>query len=308
MNQAAQARRALAEQVAAGYALTPKVAAVALAGSVARGWADRHSDIELDVYWAEPPTDADRIAPITRTGGHIDIFWGTPPSEQAYQAIFAHTGGKISQLWPYESDEWSEHYYIQNITIGISGFLTTTIDHYLHGVLACHDTSDERQMRLAAIQHAVPLHGTPLLHQWQARAAQYPHELTVAFIREQLSFDDRWWAIDMWVERDAHLAYIDLLHHMQVKTLRILLALNHIYLPDPQFKWADRLIEQMVIRPEHVGVRLKEVFKLEPTAAVQAMEAIFYETLGLVQRHVPEIDVAFVERWYRQRRPVNVHL
>lgn len=35
------------------------------------------------------------------------------------------------------------------------------------------------------------------------------------------------------------------------------------------------------------------------------MEAIFYETLDLVQRHVPEIDVAFIERWYRHRRPVN---
>jgi hypothetical protein len=38
---------------------------------------------------------------------------------------------------------------------------------------------------------------------------------------------------------------------------------------------------------------------------VSAMEAIFYETLGLVQRHVPEVDVAFIERWYRHRRLVN---
>jgi len=305
MNDATRWRRTIAERVAAGYADQPKVAALALAGSIARGWTDRHSDIELDVYWAEPPADADRLAPITRAGSEIDISWATPPSEAEYKRIFMRTDGLISQLWPFEQDEWSEHYYVDGINIGISGFLTTTIEQYLDDVLNDYATDDDRHMRMAAIQHAIPLHGASLMHRWQARVAAYSHELTVALVKEQLGFDDRWWAVDMWVERGSHLAFMDLLHHMQVKTLRILLALNRIYLPDPRFKWVDRLIEQMVIHPQNVGPRLKQVFVSEPAAAVPAMEAIFYETLGLVQRHVPEIGVAFIERWYRHRRPVN---
>jgi predicted nucleotidyltransferase len=305
MNDATRWRRTLAERIAAGYVDQPKVAAVALAGSVARGWADRHSDIELDVYWAEPPTDADRLAPITRAGSHIDIFWATPPSEAEYKRIFMHTNGSISQLWPFEQDEWSEHYYVDGINMGISGFLTTTIEQYLDDVLNDYATDDERHMRMAAIQHAIPLHGAPLVQQWQARTAAYPHQLTVALVKEQLGFDDRWWSVDMWVERDAYLAFVELLHHMQVKTLRLLLALNRIYLPDPRFKWADRLVAQMVIQPENLGPRLKQVFTSEPAVAAPAMGVIFYETLGLVQRHVPEIDVAFMERWYRHWRPVN---
>ena len=80
VNQPTKSRRALAAQVAAHYADSPKVAAIVMAGSIARGWADRHSDIELDVYWSEPPEDTDRMAPIHSAGGKIDIFWAEPPS------------------------------------------------------------------------------------------------------------------------------------------------------------------------------------------------------------------------------------
>lgn len=306
MNDATQWRHALARKVAAGYAENPKVAAVALAGSVARGLADQHSDIELDVYWGEPPTDDDRVAPVRRAGGQIDIYWAAPPSDEEYKRIFDRTDGKISQLWPHEGDEWSEHYYVSGVSVGISGFLTTTVEQYLDDVLNRHDPDDERQMRLAAIHHAAPLHGEQLLQRWQERTAHFPHELSLALIKAQLDFDESWWSSEMWIARDAHLPLIQLLHHMQIKTLRILLALNRIYMPDPRFKWADYLIGRMTIRPENLAQRLKQVFALKPPEAVQAMDAIFYETLGLVRQHLPEVDVAFAERWHRHRRPVNV--
>ena len=308
MNEASEQRRALAAQIASHYADSPKVAAVALAGSVARGWADEHSDIELDVYWAEPPADADRLGPIISAGGHIDIFWSDPPSPEEHQWIFDRTGGTISQLWPYEPDEWSEHYYVRGISIGISGFVVSTIEQYIDDVLVRHDTADEAQMRLAALQAGVPLAGESLLRRWQTRITEYPHGLTVAVLREQLSLDDAWWNVDMWVARGAHLPLVEALHSMQIKILRVLLALNRIYLVDPRFKWADRLIEQMAIRPENLGPRLKEIFTLQPAAAVTASDQLLMETLDQVEQTVPEIDVAFARRWYRHRRPVQINL
>jgi hypothetical protein len=298
-------RRELAKQVAAHYAGQPKIAAVALAGSVARGWADLHSDIELDLYWAEPPTVAERLAPITAAGGQIDIFWADPPPDEAYKRLFDERDGLLSQLWPYEDDEWSEHYYIKGINIGVSGFLTTTIERYLDDVLLSYATDDERQIRLAAIQHAAPLHGAPLLERWQTRASAFPGQLAAALIEEQLALDEEWWAVDMWLERDAHLPLIELLHHMEIKILRILLALNRIYLPDPRFKWAGCLVAQMAIRPPDLESRLKQVFRVDPAGGVKVMEEIFYEILDLVQEHAPEVDMAFIRRWYRHRRPVN---
>ena len=42
-----------------------------LGGSVARGQADRYSDIELSVVWREPPTEADRAAAISAAAGDL---------------------------------------------------------------------------------------------------------------------------------------------------------------------------------------------------------------------------------------------
>ncbi len=304
MNEATRWRQAVAQKVAARYAENPKVSAVALAGSVARGWADRHSDIELDVYWHEPPTDDDRLRIVTGAGRTIDIFWANPPSEAQYQQIFRRTGGHLSQLWPYEDGEWSEHYYVHGVNIGISGFLTTTTEGYLADVLQRYTTDDEPQIRLAAIRHGVALHGADLIERWQTRAVRFPRPLAVALVSQQLARDEAWWASDMWVERGAHLALMNLFVHIQEKLLRILLALNRIYLPDPRFKWASQLMEGMKIKPPDLASRLEQAFQWEPAVGVAEMQQLIHQTLALVKLHLSEVDIAFAERWYCQRRVV----
>jgi predicted nucleotidyltransferase len=306
MNEATAWRRALAQRIAAIYGKNSKVASVALAGSVARGWADRHSDIELDVYWHAPLTMEDRVEALTEAGSQIDIFWDQPPAEAEYQQIFERTGGHISQLWPYvpEENEWSEHYYVHGVNIGISSFLTTTIDNYLRDALDRSVTDDEQQMRLAALRHAVPLYGAEVIEAWQARTLYFPRALAVALVQAQLGRDEAWWASDMWVERGAHLALMQLFCHMQEKILRILLAVNGIYMPDPRFKWAGKLIEQMTIKPPDLALRMEQIFEEPSTLAATKMQQLMEETLALVKRHLPEIDVAFAERWLRQRRAV----
>lgn len=80
MTDATQWRLDLARRTGAAYAADPAVAAVYVAGSVARGWADQYSDVELDVYWHEPPGDAQRVQAVERAGAAIDVDWAHPPS------------------------------------------------------------------------------------------------------------------------------------------------------------------------------------------------------------------------------------
>ena len=61
-------RVAVAEVMAARYAATDGVAAVLLAGSVARGLADAMSDVEVDVYWHRAPRDNERRAVVDDAG------------------------------------------------------------------------------------------------------------------------------------------------------------------------------------------------------------------------------------------------
>ena len=68
-------RQALAQQIAVHYSADPKVMTVIVGGSVARGCADRFSDIDLAVFWTESPTAKARRAIIKLTGGErVSLF------------------------------------------------------------------------------------------------------------------------------------------------------------------------------------------------------------------------------------------
>lgn len=94
MNEASQWRFALAQQIAKGYAANPKAQVIMVAGSTGRGSADRYSDLEIDVYWSAPPTDAER------------------------RAAAEGSGGVLLSLYDYEEDEWAEE-------ISVGGFHMT---------------------------------------------------------------------------------------------------------------------------------------------------------------------------------------
>jgi hypothetical protein len=81
-------------------------AALAVAGSVGAGIADRFSDLELDCYWVRPPTDADRVAPVHALGGELAAFWG----------------------YDQDDKEWSEDYRVGELDITVSNFLAGTVE------------------------------------------------------------------------------------------------------------------------------------------------------------------------------------
>src|SRR5262245_252262 len=96
-------RRALAEHAAQFYAANPKVAAVLLAGSVARGTADQFSDIELDIFWAKTPAEEERLAPIEPAGGTL-----------LYKEA--------------DENEWADGLFIGGVKLDTSQFLTSTME------------------------------------------------------------------------------------------------------------------------------------------------------------------------------------
>ena len=75
----AQARRA-----ARAYAENPKLAALAVAGSVGSGLADRFSDLELDGYWFSAPGDLDRTGPVDAIGGELTDLWDFDAGEEEW--------------------------------------------------------------------------------------------------------------------------------------------------------------------------------------------------------------------------------
>src|SRR6266536_4320852 len=69
MQEESRWRYGLAQQIAAHAHANPKVAAVVVEGAVARDYADHSSDLDLAVFWAQPPTAQERRDLVTRAGG-----------------------------------------------------------------------------------------------------------------------------------------------------------------------------------------------------------------------------------------------
>jgi hypothetical protein len=136
---------AVAERAAAAYAGNEKLAALAVAGSVGAGLADRFSDLELDCYWSSPPSDADRTGPIGALGGELTSWWDYDEADR----------------------EWAEDYLLGGLGVTVSNFTTGTVEQFLEDVVQRADTDPVKHMRLAALQRSRPLLGGDLIISWR---------------------------------------------------------------------------------------------------------------------------------------------
>lgn len=204
---------------------SPRVAVVAVAGSVGAGVADRWSDLELDCYWWEPPTDADRRGPIDRLGAELDGIWD----------------------YDRDDEEWSEDYRVDQLPVTISNFTVATVDALLAAVLDRADTDPVKHIRLAAIQRCRVLRGEALVSAWRQRAAEFPDDLVAALVAQTLSPDvlRGWSARDALVERGDTVAIHGLLAGIELAVFNAVLALNRIYRPHRIAKWQRHLASEL---------------------------------------------------------------
>jgi predicted nucleotidyltransferase len=269
-------RAALAELIAPAYAANPNVAAVLLAGSVARGTADQYSDIEIDIFWRTPPSERDRLAPIEASGWRL-----------LYQLADEH--------------EWADGFYIEGIKVDTSQFLVATLDQWIADVLERADLEVEKQIRITAIQHGRALYGAELIEGWRAQVAAYPDALMRAMVAEHVQFRPRE-LLEMLAARDnALLLRRELVAEAQ-RILDVLTALNRLYLPHPYHKWLDWEVAQMRVAPPDLARRLRQALCAAPVAAAEQMLALIEETFALVERELPEIDTGAARAEFGLRR------
>lgn len=278
-------RMALAQRAARAYAKNEQLAALAVAGSVATGLADRFSDLELDCYWLSPPSEADRAGPIHALGGELVTLWA----------------------YDHDDQEWSEDYRLGELDVTVSNFLTGTIEQFLDDVVLRADTTAVKHMRLAALQRCRPLLGTQMIESWQARAAHYPDELAAALVQQSLNpgMLTGWAARYALASRGDDLAIHDLLARAERAVLGAVLALNHIYLPHPLIKWQRQLTSGLNVSPEHLTERLALLWTSETAQALQEAEALLAETALLAEARTNSSIRQFREALSQRRRAID---
>ena len=275
-------RMRVAERAAGFYAGNRNLAALAVAGSVGAGTADRFSDLELDCYWVRPPADADRLAPVRALDG------------------------ELTALWDYDQDdeEWSEDYLVGELGITVSNFLVSSVEQFLDDVLVRTSTDPVRHMRLAALQRSRPLAGTEMMASWRARADTFPRKLVSALVEQALAPEvlTGWSAREALVSRGDDLAVRDLLTRAGHAAVRATLALNRVYLPHRQLKWQRHLTTGLRLVPDRLAERLESLSNGQLGEALQAAEALLAEIATLAEAHC-DADIGAFREALSQRRP-----
>jgi uncharacterized protein DUF4037 len=279
-------RLAEAERAASAYARNERVAAVAAAGSVGSGLADRFSDLELDCYWHEPPSDGDRLAPIEQLGGQIEAFWEFDDYEQ----------------------EWSEDYQLGRLHVTLSNFPVASMEGFIDDVVLRADTDPMKHMRLAAVQHCRALAGADLLASWRARVDAYPDALVAAMVRQWLAED----ALPGWAAREALASRGDeiALHALVVRVQQVvfgaLLAVNRVYAPHRLAKWQRATLARLTLAPDRLAERLHGMWRA-PSAdeALGTAEALLAETVELAEEATGLRLGEFRDLLAERREPVD---
>lgn len=281
-NRHAAWRLDVAGRVAREYAPNAKVAALAVAGSVGAGVADRFSDLELDCYWFSAPDDTDRTGPIEAAGGELD------------------------SLWDYDEDdeEWSEDYHLGDLQVTVSNFRIASIERFLDDVVLRADTDPVKHMRLAAIQRGWPMAGAELMASWRARAGQFPARLVTALVARSLTGQvlTGWAAREAMVGRGDDLAVRALLTRAGHAVVAVVLAVNRVYMPHRQLKWQRQLLSGLEVAPDHLSERLGLLSQAPPAEAVAAAEALLADVVLLARAHT-DADISDFLDALSQRRP-----
>lgn len=284
INAASEWRRKYAQRLATIYTLNPRVRAVVLGGSAARGYADRYSDIELGVIWDTAPTDAERMEAIKQAAG---TNWRLDAYDSAH-------------------DVWIEDYTVHGVTIDVVHRTTAMTQRLIEDVVQRHDITPFKQALVAAIRDAVPLQGIEIVQRWQTQIRSYPDALMVAMVDQYLLFNP-WWSVEVFAERGEFVLVPQILCIASDRLVTGLAAINRIYYPGS--KWLSKLLGSLLVAPPQFGERLHQCFRAQPVDAVQLMAQLIEDTFDLAQAHVPRIDWQARRELFRRRRlPVDAPL
>jgi predicted nucleotidyltransferase len=252
------------------------VEAIVVGGSVARGYADEYSDLEIPVFWDKLPTDAERKALITALEAEL--------------------------LYEYDGPSLEDNLLIRGFQVDLWHNTVAHEESVIGGVVEGLSTDLGDSNFMDTLRSCIPLHGHAIIEGWKQRARMYPEPLAVRNIEHALA------AIDM-----RHLAIHATRHNptlvygqisnLQQQLFLVLLALNRAYFPT--YKWLYRALETLPIKPTYIAERFRDVFSSLPQTAISDTQQAIHETLALIAQQYPGIDLAGVRRRLVLSRPAQ---
>ena len=254
----------LATEVASIYSCDPRVIAVALGGSVARGLTDRYSDADIYCYCHDLPSEQDFVAWAQQAGGERCKCYGDAVA-----------------IWG--------HYYFDDFMIDVKLMLVSSLETVLEDVIDRFDMDEGKHFMVGGILDCAPVFGEALIEKWKAKVAAYPVELARAKVSQHLWFGPHWYLQPMLQDRGEILYVYEFFHRWTRNIVGILAGLNRRY-DRGELKGVALFLENMPIKPKDVVGRLQSCYRMEAETALDAFHQLIEDVFDLVERDMPEID------------------
>lgn len=276
-NQHAVWRIDLARKLAQSISLFQGVQAIVVAGSVARGYADEYSDLEIPVFWDALPDDTKRHALINRLNASLVYAFDGPSAE--------------------------DQLLIQGVQVDLWHVSVAGQDAIIQAVLGGHSLDLGSLNAMDTIRSCIPLYGHELVRGWKEQARLYPEELAKQIVREHIACF-KVAGLSVLAARDNPTAFYGELCHLHQEMFLVLLALNQSYFPT--YKWLLRALETMQVKPENMDQRLRRVFNLPYQEAIADTKKLLEEIIELVEQQFPGLDTSAVRRQLGYARAVHL--
>jgi len=175
----------LAKRCAVDYVVNENVLAIIVAGSVARGTADRSSDVDILVFLNKPFTRDDFTAECKRATDSGGRVYGGSPVEFA---LFR---------------------YVDGVRCDICFELVATMDRRLKQVLEEFCFDENKQLMIRSIRESEILYGAELIDRWRHASDKFPTGLAEAIIDAHIMITPRWILERMGAKRGERLFLYD---------------------------------------------------------------------------------------------------
>jgi len=264
MNSHAQWRLEFAQTLSTHLQQFADFQVIAALGSVARGYSDAYSDLELLLVWKELPNPAQQSVLLQAL--HAEHRY--PAFDPGYQSAFR----------------------IQGIPVDLWHTTIAQEEAVIHAVL--HDLSLDlvANNRLDTLCSCIPLYGAAQVAEWKTRIQAYPRELALRFTQAYVRhFHLR--QLNLAAHRDNPTTFYHTLSDIHCSLFLVLLALNTSYFPT--FKWMYPALRRMPSTPLQIAERLQSMFYEPPLQAAAQLRAILSETLDMVERAYPQLDTSY---------------
>jgi predicted nucleotidyltransferase len=235
--------------------------AMAIGGSVARGYADEYSDLELL------------------------IFWDNLPSEEIRKLILKELGAEFFRPYNHESGE--DNLTINGFRVDLWHISIQAEEEIIKTVINDFKIDFGSSNAIDTIRACIPLYGENIINIWKTKVIEYPKEIIIYNINEVLESIDNS-QIELYLYRNNMTILYELIINLQKKIFLILLALNKEFFPT--YKWMYKALKHFDIKPENIEQRFINAYERGPKEALEDTVKIMNETLDIVNKLYPEIN------------------